>query len=282
MDLQLVVDKDRCIGCEECVKDCPFGLLAMKGEMPAITRENEEQCIGCQHCMAVCTTGAISVMGLNPDESIPLPGAFPPARQVEALIKGRRSVRRYHHRSVPKKTISFLLETALFAPTAVNNCDVLFTVVEDVESMEEVRKKTYDALKAGIESGSLPKGMEYVEQRMAQGFDKVMEDMDLIFRGAPHLLVASAPKDGFSPEVDCLIALSYFEVLATSMGLGTLWCGLAKAILTLVAPEILAGLGVPASHRIGYIMAFGEPNVTYQRTIQPGKPKINWARQIVA
>ena len=91
---------------------------------------------------------------------------------------------------------------------------------------------------------------------------------------------ASSPKTAPSPEADCFIALTYFELLAASMGLGTVWSGLAKWALTALAPEILAGLGVPASHHVGYMMVFGHPDVTYRRTVQRGQGNINLVQQL--
>lgn len=58
--------------------------------------------------------------------------------------------------------------------------------------------------------------------------DALETGRDNLFRGAPHLLIASSPKTAPSPEADCFIALTYFELLAASMGLGTVWSGLAK------------------------------------------------------
>jgi len=103
---------------------------------------------------------------------------------------------------------------------------------------------------------------------------------DNLFRGAPHLLIASSPKTAPSPEADCFIALTYFELLASSMGLGTVWSGLAKWALTAITPEILTSLGVPSSHQVGYMMVFGRPDVTYRRTVQRDHAHINRVRHL--
>ena len=265
MDLKFSVDKERCIGCEACVKECIFDIPVMSDGFPILNREQEGECIGCQHCMAVCPTGALSVMGLNPDTAINLSAGMPTAEQMALLIKGRRSVRQYHNRALPGETLSFLLETALYAPTAVNNSQVMFTVVEDLGTMDAIRHAAYDALRAKMANGGLGPGMEYLEERMAQSKG---DEADVIFRNAPHMLVASAPREEMVPEVDCLIALSYFELLAASKGVGALWCGLAKVVLTQMVPHILAELGVPDSHTVGYVLVFGEPDVRFQRAVQ--------------
>ncbi len=62
--------------------------------------------------------------------------------------------------------------------------------------------------------------------------------LDLIFRNAPHMIVAHAPKDCPTPDMDCAIALSYFEIYAQTLGVGTLWCGMAKWLMCSIAPEL--------------------------------------------
>ena len=121
-------------------------------------------------------------------------------------------------------------------------------------------------------SGGLQAGMEYLQEAVVKSMDS---GQDIIFRGAPQFIIASAPKTGSSPEADCHIALSYFELMAASMGLGTVWSGLAKWSLTMFTPESLYKLGIPESYTIGYMMAFGRPAVIYHRTVQRENCHIN-------
>ncbi len=277
MNLQFFVDKELCIGCEECVKDCPMGCIEMEGGFPVVGKENGERCLQCQHCLAVCSTGALSILGKNPADSLDFKGAMPTVEQMTALMKGRRSVRRYRKEPVSSGDITALLETVAYAPTAVNNRQVMLTVLEDPDSMDDMRKEVYAALEAKVKNGTLPAGMEFyldlISRARAAG-------RDAIFQNAPHLLIASSPKNRPSAAADCFIALGYFELLAASMGLGTLWCGLAKWALTVIAPEALKRLRIPESQAIVYTMLFGKPAVSYARTVQRDNPAINRVRQI--
>lgn len=38
-----------CKGCGACVRDCGFGVLAMKDGRPVVREGREEQCMNCQH-----------------------------------------------------------------------------------------------------------------------------------------------------------------------------------------------------------------------------------------
>ncbi len=263
--LHLKIDQEKCVTCGECISDCPVMVLKFGGDgYPMVRKGKEVTCLQCQHCLAICPTGALSICGKDPDQSLPLDN-LPDEGQMERLIKGRRSVRRYKPEPVDAAVISKLMAVISNAPTGKNNLQMMYTVVEDAAVMDKVREATYGALRKAVDSDSVPPGLELFKQ-----FVELWENkrVDVLFRGAPHLLVASSPNGGPSPEADCIIGLSYFELLARSMGLGTLWDGLAKWAMTLVCPELLRKMGVPDDHTIGYMMIFGKPAMKYHRTVQ--------------
>ena len=88
----------------------------------------------------------------------------------------------------------------------------------------------------------------------------------MIFRDAPHMLVAAAGTGAACPQEDVNLALAYFELLAQCAGLGTVWCGLAKMALEML-PDIKQDLGL-APGQFYYTMLFGVPAVHYRRTVQ--------------
>ncbi len=267
------VDEERCIQCGECAADCPAGVISMDG-MPVFNEEGG--CFRCQHCLAVCPTGAVSILGKNPDESQPLAGAFPSPGQMTALIKGRRSIRRYRDEEVASALIDELLDTAAHAPTGVNNQGVLFTVVKERTVMNALRQEVMERLGKLKESGGLPEG--FVGKYMGGAVKLwVEEGRDIIFRGAPHLLVTSAPKGAPCPAQDTVIALSTFQMIAHAHGLGTVWDGMFMMVLAL-CPDLVGRLGIPEGHLVGYAMAFGRPAVEYHRTVQRGPAQVNVVR----
>jgi nitroreductase len=80
------------------------------------------------------------------------------------------------------------------------------------------------------------------------------------------LLIVSSPPDGPCAQQDVVIALSYFELLAQSAGLGTVWCGYLHRLLELL-PTNKSIFQIPAGH-VYYAMLFGVPSVQYPRTVQ--------------
>ena len=63
---QVVIDRERCKGCELCRSFCPKQLIEMdtqvnaKGYCPAKMTRNEE-CVGCTSCALVCPDCAIEI-----------------------------------------------------------------------------------------------------------------------------------------------------------------------------------------------------------------------------
>lgn len=268
--LNFRIDKDACIQCGECAADCPAGIIAMQ-DYPEMT--NEQACIRCQHCFAVCPTGALSIFGMEPEADEPEKDLPSPA-QMSDLIRWRRSVRRYTDENVSEELMGELLEAACHAPTGVNAQNVLFTVVRNRAAMDELRRETLERLGALADAQALPDGI--ISQYL--GFAVKMwraEGKDIIFRGAPHLLVTSTPQNVPCPVQDADIALATFELLASANGLGTVWDGMFIMALA-VCPELKDVLKIPADHTIGYAMAFGHPAVQYHRPARRSPAKINF------
>lgn len=56
---EVVVDKEKCTGCEECVNACPAQVLELvDGKSEPVEMD---ECLGCETCVEVCPEGAITV-----------------------------------------------------------------------------------------------------------------------------------------------------------------------------------------------------------------------------
>jgi len=196
--LEFRIDEERCIQCGECVVDCPAGVIFMEGYPKVI---DEQRCLQCQHCLAVCPTAAVSILGRDPGASTVLAGNLPDPARLATLIKGRRAVRRYHDRDLPPELIDELLEISCHAPTGVNARSVLFTVVRERAMMHKLREHLMGRLAELKEAGSFPHGLagNYLGWTVKAWQE---EGRDILFRGAPHLLITSAPADAPCPVQD--------------------------------------------------------------------------------
>lgn len=52
--------RNRCVGCEDCIKACPVKAIEIHSGKALI---DQEKCIGCQICVKTCTYQAILVPG---------------------------------------------------------------------------------------------------------------------------------------------------------------------------------------------------------------------------
>lgn len=263
--LNFLLQKDRCNRCGLCVADCPARIIEQDADkLPFVSAENEENCLECQHCLAICPTAAISVFGLNPENSLPVSAdVWPRFEQMEHLLRGRRSVRQYCDRNVDSALIDRLLAAVANAPTGVNNRSLTFTVIDDKAKLHRLREKVMQALVEASKAGRIPARFAYIETAIAA---HVEHAADVIFRGAPHVLVVSASPQSPCPTEDVPIALAYFELLAQSAGLGTVWCGLLRLAFESV-PELKSLVDLPAGHHY-YPMLFGHPAIHYARGVQ--------------
>lgn len=271
--LNFTIDVETCIGCGQCASDCPAMIIDMESGTPAITPDLEQFCIQCMHCVAVCSEGSVSILGYSPQLGMDLDSdKIPRPEQMELLIKGRRSVRNYQDENIDPALIEKLIEVASHAPSGHNDRQLLYTLVDNKGLVYDLREEAFSGLDKLISAGKLPEGMEM--------FVDIMETWkssgrDILFRGAPHLLVVSALKESASPLHDCLIAMTTFELYAQSYGLGTIWNGLATLTIKELVPALKQQLGIPEDHTIGYVMGFGLPAIKYERTIKREMPKIN-------
>lgn len=270
--LEFIINETACTKCGQCAADCPARIIAMDKGYPGISPDRESLCYRCQHCLAVCPTGAVSILGLRPQDSQLLAGNFPNAEQLEIMIKGRRAVRHYKEENLEPELLQRLLDVACHAPSGMNARQVRFALVDDRNKLAQLRDEMMAELCRMLNDGSFPEGMEFFAN-FVRMWEK--ERIDFLFRGAPHFLVASAPQNVVTPVQDCLISLSYFEIFASSLGVGTVWDGLAKWAINDILPEYRNRLGIPEDHVIGYAMAFGKPAVQYARTAQHGPAQIH-------
>jgi len=213
------VAEDKCIQCDACVNDCPTRIISRNGSVPEILPEFEEQCMRCQHCLAVCPTGAISIFRLKPEVSLPLAaGVFPTREQMKTLVRGRRSVRKFRRENVPRELIDSLLADLVHAPTGCNDCDLIFTVVDDRREIEQLLEQIVSLAENTAIVNDQEFGPEFIRAAVeSYRYDKT----DFFFRGAPHLLLVSHGTKAHCGQEDSVLALAYFELLAQTAGLGT-------------------------------------------------------------
>ena len=267
--LNFKIDKEKCIHCGLCQKDCSPKIIEFDNEnYPTIKPENEAHCMKCQHCLAICPVGAISIFDKNPENSAKCDN-YPQAEQLLNLIQSRRSFRDYRQENLDTERLEKLKDMLKFAPTGRNIHKLHFAIIDDIEVLNNFRKLTYDKIKKVLAS---PCG-NLISKKFGRYKKAIENGNDLLFRGAPHIIVVSAPPEASCADQDGIIALSYFELYAQSLGVGTVWCGLVQACLK-AFPELCEYINIPKGYRPIYVMLFGPTDLKYTRTVQPNDYEI--------
>ena len=264
------MDKDKCIGCGMCIKVCPGGVLSLDGEHKVQTADFTEfgwnGCWKCEHCLAVCPTGAVSVFGHKPEESLPPVDPDKGSQVMDALIANRHSCRRYKDQNVPENVIQDMISRLANAPNGDNKQQVEFTLIDDKAQIERFRQETFREMERLSKEEIYPEGFDRASYEDMKRWRKTVRP-DMLFCGAPHLLIPHAPLGKGEPIPDTLIAGTYFELLCASRGLGAVMLTFPLNALKKM-PNIWNRLEIPEDHYVGVLIGFGYPEIRYARGAQ--------------
>lgn len=287
--MHLTIDQEKCIQCSRCVQDCPMGIPDTDGEGRYYSREeNAEVCIYCGHCVAVCPTKAITLHAMTEEEKlremadygiVPLDlspaecqpscaGQKPSAEQMEALIKSRRMTRSFTDKLVDRETVRHMLQEVLtYAPSGHNSRGYRAIVVEGRERLNQLTQLSLAFFQRLIDEGTLHSFDRKVFERMIQAWE---EGKDRVFRTAKQAVVVCCKTSQVPSDPAVKVLLTYFELLANAMGLGTVWAGYFMVAAN--DPPIKKLLDVGEDETVYGAMMFGYPEFIYE--VIPKRPDI--------
>ena len=56
--MTVIIDKEKCTGCETCVDECPAAAITMENDKAVV---NNDLCVDCGSCVDVCPSEAITM-----------------------------------------------------------------------------------------------------------------------------------------------------------------------------------------------------------------------------
>ncbi|SFM08082.1 nitroreductase family protein [Pelosinus propionicus] len=260
------VNQEHCTQCGICADVCPTRVLVMSSNGPEAI--GSEVCIACGHCVAVCPQKALD------HEKAPLAKQmalteFPvlSAQEAQVFLRSRRSIRKYKERSVPHEQLLQLIEIVRFAPTASNSQGVSYIIIENKECIEKLIEVVIEWMESQISVH-----WSFLLHVKAYREDK----KDTIFRGAPHIILATADKGFPRGRENTVFSLAYLELYATTLGLGSCWAGLFEMCAFSGYKPLLELLKIPAGKEITGTVMVGYPQYKYQRLVDRNPLDVNW------
>jgi nitroreductase len=132
---------------------------------------------------------------------------------LDQALKGRRSVRSYLRKPVPKKLVKQIIEAATYAPSAKNGQQWRFTVLTS-----KSKKELTDVFRHALEK--LSKRIGKANMGSSFGSCSIMEHAPVV------IIVWNAGDQGWETETHSVAAAIQNMLLkAYSLGLGTVWIG---------------------------------------------------------
>lgn len=254
MSHSIIIDREQCIGCGLCAKDCVAGNIKVE-DGKAVLRS--EKCIFCGHCEAICPKGAVSLTGY---EDVPVEFDADTRLDPEELmmaIKTRRTVRQFTEQQVPKKVLKEILEAGRLAPTGANAQNISYYILD-------TKKEELESIAVGMFRRIL---------KLGKPLSAFLRNMDLndqfFFKGAPVVIVIAG-----SDKVNASLAAENMAFMAEAHGLGVLYSGFFTMCAN-TSRKIKKIMRFKKGHKAVTTLVIGYPAVKYRRTVRREKADIH-------
>ncbi|MBW2682502.1 MAG: nitroreductase family protein [Deltaproteobacteria bacterium] len=267
------INRETCNQDGICAEVCPARIIFFsRGEYPSLITGTEKACIKCGHCVAVCPTGSLSHREMAVENCPVVQKDFQLSPDhCEHFLRSRRSIRTYKKKTVPKSEIKRLIEIARHAPSGRNSQDAEWLVLGRRDEIDNLAEIVINWMHWMI--GNNPE--EAQSMHLNKAIDLWKSGKDIIFRGAPIIIITHAEKNNLRAPATCTLALSYLELAATSMELGCCWAGyFSRAADTF--PPMIEALSLPPGHQSFGAMMLGYPAFKYHRIPLRNPPTITW------
>ncbi len=270
------VDEKKCKKDGICAAECPFAIIDFQGKekVPQPFDHSEAFCINCGHCVSVCPHGALTHKNLAPEECYPIDKErVLTIDQTEHFLRYRRSIRNYKDKAVEPEKIEKLIHIASHAPSGHNTQPVLWQVIDGKKKVHELSSHVIDWMKNILKTQPDIGKMMHLDMITA-AWDA---GLDVVSRKAPALvLVNGGSKDPYA-DTACKIAMTFFDLAAPSIGLGSCWNGYFNRAAMSWEP-LQKALGFKQGITNYGTMMLGYPKYQYYRMPNRNTPEVTWTR----
>ena len=254
--MSLITVNTRCSKCGLCIKECPIYVLAMGDKGPEEVAG--AHCNACGHCVAICPNLAIdnekAPLALQVDATA-LPKLNP--QQAEHFLRSRRSIRTYHDKPVAREMLAKLVNIARLAPTASNSQGIGYVIVENKQLLEKAAEITIQMAENSP--------VRHLLEAAIVGYRE--KGLDSVFRGAPNLIIAIADKNSFYAKNNAISCLTYLELFAPALGLGTCWAGIFEYFAAIENSQLINLFNIAEEKTVVGAVMVGYPKYSYMRLV---------------
>ena len=261
-EISITVNREKCTRCGFCAEVCPSGIVRVNSDGPELTQP--KACIKCGHCVAICPHAALdhsrNTLASQVDIS-QLPRLD--AETAERFLRTRRSTRVYKQEKVAAEILLKLLNIGRYAATGGNSQGTSYLVLSDADVLKNVSAKVIDWLEEQIRQ-------EVAWVKPYAGMAKIYRETgyDIVLRKAPHLLLALGAAQNPIGRDNGRYALTYIELYAPSLGLGSCWAGFFEMAAFAKYQPLLELLNIPEGKAIAGALMLGTPKYRYQRLVE--------------
>ncbi len=255
---------EKCTACGICSMVCPINVIIPDKEgFPCFPAEHEAFCTHCGHCETICPTNSITAnyQAFPPEGDTSDIGQIRPDILAK-YVQSRRTIRAFKDKPIEKEKIEAIFEAVRFAPSGMNAQPVKWLVVTETADIKKFAKLTIDWMRMMAEKGADHPLKHYFPVLITLADT----GLDPICRNAPGLVYAYS-ENAFG-YTDSIIALTTFDLVAPSFGLGTCWAGLLHRAAMEYQP-LKEALGIPEGFVLQFPMIFGYPKYKYRKI--PGR-----------
>ncbi len=251
----ITINEESCIKCGACVEECPEAVIKMGSAGPV--EVNADGCIACGHCVAICPKDAFdnSKSPLAMQSEIGEKSRLSP-EEAKNFMRTRRSIRSYKNKPVEREKLNQLVEVANLAPSVHGSHGISYLIVDDKETIKAAVEECVNWVE------NHPTWSQYLKSVTNRYREN---NVDPVLRGAPSIILALEDKDFSLGREGTIIALTYLELFAPSLGLGSCWAGLFELCACSEDSPIHKYLNLPEEKRITGCVMVGYPKYSYKR-----------------
>lgn len=147
-------------------------------------------------------------------------------------LKSRRSIRQFTKEPVPQDTILAILDICRYAASGGNGQPVEWLVIHNQEEVHRVAELTIAWMRTLFNTDH---PISHYVPSLIASWDV---GIDVICRGAPHLLIPHIHEQNPMAYTDGIIALTHVDIAAPAFGVGTCWAGFVAMASRSYAPLI--------------------------------------------